>query len=449
MLPKGITSSGFPAVQATCRKLGLEFDGWQVDLNRCILGKSRSGYYAADTVAMSIPRQVGKTWDIGALVFALCIINPGTTVVWTAHRFKVARETFDSLKNVATLSTMAPHIDPDKITTAAGNEQIPFRNGSRLIFAARERGAIRGFSKVGILVLDEAQILSEHALADLAPTMNQAANPLILLMGTPPKPTDPGEVFRRLRSEALDGDSEDVLYVEFSAKAGSDPDDREAWREANPSYPKRTPARSIQRLKKLLSAEDFLREALGIWDEDGYTGPFSPGAWPACATTTEPPAVKCLGLALDVDRVWLSLAAGSSGTRKAMGAVLRVRYDHAGGQLLAELARIARERDVPVAIDKRGPAGSLIEDVESLGVEVVGAGLEDYVQACADVFDAVEAKELNHGDDPDLNRAVLAAGWRYVGDRRVWSRKAGDISMLEAGTLAVWGAAQSSDFNIW
>jgi hypothetical protein len=109
------------------------------------------------------------------------------------------------------------HIDYDQITTAAGNEAIPFRNGSRIVFAARARGSIRGFTKVRRLILDEGQILSEFALADLAPTMNQAVNPQLILMGTPPKPTDPSEVWRRLREEALEGVSEGVLYAEGSA----------------------------------------------------------------------------------------------------------------------------------------------------------------------------------------------------------------------------------------
>jgi hypothetical protein len=91
------------------------------------------------------------------------------------------------------------HIDADSITTANGNETIPFRNGSRIVFAARERGSIRGFTKVRRIVLDEAQILSESALSDLVPTMNQAENPQIMLMGTPPKPTDPAEVFSNIR----------------------------------------------------------------------------------------------------------------------------------------------------------------------------------------------------------------------------------------------------------
>lgn len=259
-----------------CERIGIIFDPWQRDLNRCLLSKSRNGLYAADTALLSIPRQVGKTFDVGGVVFADSIINPGTVTVWTAHRFKVARESFNEMRAWAKSPLLVPHIDYDDITTGAGNECIPFRNGSRIVFAARERGSVRGFTKVRRLVLDEGQILSEIALSDLVPTMNQAVNPQIILMCTPPKPSDPSEVVTRLRADALAGESTGVLYVELSAPAGCRPDDRAAWRKANPSYPRRTPAKAILRMRKLLSPEDFMREALGVWDDPG-------GAWEVIA----------------------------------------------------------------------------------------------------------------------------------------------------------------------
>src|SRR5262249_29952956 len=123
-------------------------------------------------------------------------------------------------------------------------------------------------TKVRRLVLDEAQILTEQAMADLVPTMNQAMNPQLVLMCTPPKPTDPSEVVVRLRSEALAGVSEAVLYVELSAPRDCDSVDRAAGRKANRWCRRRTPAKAILRMKKLLGPEDFGREALGIWDDD-------------------------------------------------------------------------------------------------------------------------------------------------------------------------------------
>ena len=42
------------------------------------------------------------------------------------------------------------------------------------------------------------------------------------------------------REAALSGDDPDVMYVELSADKNANPDDRAAWRKANPSFPHRT-----------------------------------------------------------------------------------------------------------------------------------------------------------------------------------------------------------------
>jgi hypothetical protein len=75
--PVGIKSTGWPAVRDTCKRLGWGFDGWQDGAGRLILGKRADGLYAADTIVLSIPRQVGKTYLVACIIFALCLIFPG------------------------------------------------------------------------------------------------------------------------------------------------------------------------------------------------------------------------------------------------------------------------------------------------------------------------------------------------------------------------------------
>lgn len=168
------------------------------------------------------------------------------------------------------------------------------------------------------------------------------------------------------------------------------------------------------------------------------TPPVMP-SWPLCITAGDPPKPAALGVAMDLDRVWLSLAAASSGEVPHLGSVLRVRVDSDKTRFVAETARIAREYSIGVAVDAKGPAASLLDDLAATDIQIVRASFDDYVTACADLYDAVEAKEVTHGDYQDLNDAVSAAGWRGT-DRRVWSRRNGDVSMLEAATLALWGA---------
>jgi hypothetical protein len=404
--------------------------------------------YAADTVALSIPRQVGKTFDVGGVVFADSIINPGTTTVWTAHRFKVARESFNEMRGWAKTSLLKAHIDYDDITTAAGNECIPFRNGSRIVFAARERGAIRGFTKVRRLVLDEAQILTEHALADLAPTQNQAVNPQLILMGTPPKPTDPGEVFTRLRLEALDGVSDGVLYVEFAAPKDADPDDRDAWRIANPSFPRRTPEKAIMRLRKLLSDEDFKREALGIWDDrQHHWQVISEAAWVAAL---DPRSTIAGRLALAVtsqrpDRAWVAItASGRSPSGRRHVEVI----EHRPGTRWT----IPRLKEL---VDKHQPVATVVDD-QQLADEAEEAGLVVYRPTAGDMVSAAGMfhasvadpdpvrRDLVHIGQRHLTDAVAGAGKRTVGQSLwAWERISvfDDVCPLVGGSLALWADA--------
>src|SRR5690606_35198891 len=125
----------------------ITFDPWQDGAGRVILAKRSDGKYAATVggTAMSIPRQVGKTFLIGALVFALRLLTPGLTVIWTAHRLRTAGETFEKMRGMSRRKKVAPYIE--KIILGSGEEEVRFRNGSRILFGARERGFGRGFDE--------------------------------------------------------------------------------------------------------------------------------------------------------------------------------------------------------------------------------------------------------------------------------------------------------------
>ncbi len=448
-------ATGWPAVEATCRVgFKITFDPWQEGAGKAILGKGKDRLYCADAVVLSIPRQVGKTFLIGAIVFALCIAQRNTLALWTAHRSKTAADTFKELKAFAQRPEVARHVKA--IYDSANDQRIEFVNGSSLVFGARERGFGRGFKRVAIVVFDEAQILTSVGVDDMVPATNRHPNPLIIYIGTPPKPSDPGEHFAMLRREALDGSSDSTLYVEFSADTPPDRTklaawvrDKVQWAKANPSFPTHTTARAMLRMLKNLGIDSFLREALGIWDEDATIRPFAAGAWAKLKSKKrKPPTPAALGIAADVDQVWLSLGASSKGPKTHLGSVLRCRADRDRAVFVAEVARIQKKyAGLVVAIDAKGPAGFLIEDLEDAGVNLTLASQDDFVQACADIRAAVATEMVEHGDTDELNDAVDSAGWRNVGDRKAFGRKGGDIAMLEAVTLARW-AAESLYYDI-
>ena len=454
VLPKNIVSTGWPSVRETCHQVGITFDPWQDGAGNAILGKRKDRLYAAEAIVMSIPRQVGKTYLIGAIIFALCLAEPGTLVLWTAHRYPTANETFQSMKTMVEQPKLRPHII--SATNPGGNGVIRFRNGSRILFGARERGFGRGFQRVAIIVFDEGQILTQAALDDMIPATNTHPNPLVFFIGTPPKPADPSDVFLNMRHEALSGESGDYLYVEFSADEDADPNDRDQWAKANPSYPHRTPARAMLRMKRLLGAESFLREGLGIWDRVGGLGVFTAGAWARCFIGTLPSGeirepdgeLLALGVAADLDQTWLSLGAvGGNDGKHHLGSVLRCRADVDEARFVSEVKRIQDANQIPVGMDKKGPASFLIPALEDAGVALTYLTLDDFIQASSDLRAAVEQGTVTHGDYDDLNAAVDAAGWRKIGDRRAFARKSGDISSLESVAVALWTADQPPESN--
>lgn len=432
--PSGIVKTGWRDIESTCGKLGTGFDRWQADAGRLMFAKTANGQYAATVggVGMSIPRQVGKTHLVGYSLFALCVLHPGLTVIWTAHHSKTAGETLLAMQGMARRQKVAPYVH--RITTGNGDEAVWFHNGSRILFGARERGFGRGFAGVDVLVFDEAQILTDRALDAMLATMNTAPNGLALFMGTPPLPTDPSEAFRRMRTDALSGESDDVVWIEFGADPDSDPDDRKQWAKANPSYPHRTPLTSMLRLRKKLSPESWMREGLGIWDEEGAD--IFAGAWPDCVGPKPdiPPAALAVACSVDLTRSAVA-AAVLEGDRVH---VKPLRY----GPGMDWVTEMVAEFALPVVVDGGGPGKVLVPDLDEAGVDVRVMTTPDVLDACAEFWTMAQRHEVRHESYKELDEAVLGAVKRPVGDRWAYGRRksVSDVTVLEAATFAAWGA---------
>lgn len=440
--PVGIAGTGWPAVRDTCKKLGWGFDGWQDGAGRLILAKRPGGLYAADQVLVSIPRQVGKTYLFAAMVFALALLHPGLTVIWTAHRVKTAKETFNSMSGLAAQQKVAPQVR--QVLRGRGDEAILFTNGSRILFGAREQGFGRGFSDVDVLVFDEAQILGESAMEDMVASQNVAENPLTILTGTPPRPKDPGEVFTMARQEALDGVTEETLYIELSADRDADLMDRAQWRKANPSFPHRTPERSMLRMKKNLSEDSFRREALGVWDEISRHQPvIKKQAWLELADVGPADDVppNCLGVDMSHARDISVAACWNDGDSAHLEEVW------AGTDTAAVIDWITERagRRMPVRIDSMSPAAALIPELRSRGVSVTQSTAGDMANGCGLFENRAKVGTLTHGDQSTINNALEGARKRLIRDAGGWGWDRSDptsqIHPIVAATLALLGAA--------
>jgi hypothetical protein len=447
--PSDIATSDFPRIQRVARKAGIEYDLWQQGLATLLFGRKRDKQYAAGIggAVISICRQVGKTFTVGSCIFILCILARGLKVLWTAHRSRTSDETFKSMTAIANNKLLKRYVSD--IRRANGQQEIRFANGSRIMFGAREQGFGRGFDDVDIEIFDEAQILTERALDDMIPATNVAANPLIIFMGTPPKPGDPSEVFEEKRRDALAG-VDGMLYIEFSADRDADPDDREQWRKANPSYPKRTSEAAILRMRNLLGADSFRREGLGIWDETTSISAIDAQQWKDSVVQTRAAGGwNAIGVDMPPDRGSLAIGACRAWNDGNAHIELAMFRDTKRYGVAWAVDWIAERwpRMAAVVIDAQSPATVLVPDLKRRGVRITLTGPTDMGQAVGRFQDMLRDHKLRHLQQAPLDIAVSGCTLRKIGQAGAmgWNKLGSDvdISPLVAATLALHGATTS------
>ncbi|WP_341945661.1 hypothetical protein [Microbacterium sp. LWH11-1.2] len=450
--PKGIATTVWPRVEAKCAEFGVSFDAWQQGIGILALGKRRDGKYAATVggVVLSIARQTGKTFLVGMMMIALCVLFPNLTVLWTAHRTRTSSMTFQTLQGMVRRKKIWPHVRAVRSTN--GEQEIRFKNGSVIMFGAREAGFGRGFDAVDVEVFDEAQILTEKALEDMVPATNaskQESGALLFFMGTPPRPSDPGSEFTNRRMKALSGKAKNMVYIEFSADDNADPDDREQWAKANPSYPSRTPLESMERMREQLTDDDsFKREALGIWDAIDSHRVIDEESWNRQADAASMPLLRVsLGIDVAPDR---RMAAVGLASQRADGRWHIEVDDHRKGVdwvIPWVKARTEKNQLHSVVVDELSGLVERRRDRNYLiGTDVLvtlaAAEGRDMAIASAKFFDSVMDGSLFHTDQPQMNVALSVASKRPLAGGWAWNRKdeTSDITPVVATTLALWGS---------
>lgn len=319
----------------------------------------------------------------------------------------------------------------------------------------RAENAVYGYD-VGYGQVDESWGVDPQAITDgLEPALLERLWPQLHMTSTAHVRAT-SLMRRRLVAALRDADPDNVLLMLWGAHPDADFADEATWRAASPHWSEDRRKLMARKYAAALAGQDepefddpdpirgWAAQYLNVWPRLMESGSSIFPTWSNLATSVPAGPPVALGVASDVDGVWLSLGAASGADRPHLGAVLRVRADQQA-QFIAETKRIQNEHGCSVVVDVKGPAGHLITKLETAGVDVTRGGLDDYVEACADLDVAVATAGVEHGDYTELNDAVASATWRKVGDRKVFGRKDGEISMLEAVAWAKWGAGRPSD----
>ena len=427
------------------------------------LDRSDPNLSAAFETGVIASRQNLKTGVFKQAALGWLFITDQRLVVWSAHEFSTALE---ALRDMAALIEGCHYLSRrlKRVLYANGQESIELMTGQRLLFKARTRSGGRGLSGDKV-VLDEAFALTADHMGSLLPALSAMPDPQVVYGSSAGKVGS--DVLRRVRDRGRAGTSPRLAYLEWSAPPGGCAeercshevgvpgcalDDRTNWHRANPLLG-RTRANgtgltieTLQSERDALPPAEFARERLGWWDEPGTAEAFGAGRWENVGVTEVPRGkLGALAVACSFEQTHSCIgAAGLAGQRLLVKPLI-----HGRGTtwVASEAAALQRRHHVQVVVDTRGPAASLIPELEAAGVTVTPLGTSEVLDACANVHRAVQEEALAHGNYPELNAAVAGAVKRPVGDRWAWGRKqsTSDISPLEAVTLAAWATQLPSE----
>lgn len=440
-----MTSAGREAIELA-ESVGLILDPWQRDILDGSLGERDDGTWAALEVGVIVPRQNGKGALIEARELAGLFLFGEQLITHTAHEFKTALEGF---RRVLALIEGSDDLRRrvKRVVTSHGEEGVELVTGQRLRFAARSTGSGRGFTGDTIF-FDEAYRLPATAISAMFSTLAARPNPQIWYTSSAPLPIIESDTLRGVCRQGRAG-VDRLYYAEWAAAdriEDIEVEDPALVPLANPAFGFRITAEFAEAELRRLGPEDYARERLGIWPDgtDESRRVISKKDWAGCLVP-DSQAKDPVALAFDVspDRSTASIAV-SGLPDGAEGVHVEVVDNRSGYEWTKpRLVGIVKKWSPSLVVcDAAGPAGALIADLASEGIEVRPVSAREHTQACGGLYDDVKTGRLRHIGQQSLDAALDGADTRSVADAWLWSRKSSsvDITPLVAVTLARWAA---------
>lgn len=474
--PKWVGSSGADAA-FLAGAYGLTPDEWQQLVLDDWLGEDRRGRLTAGSVALAVPRQNGKN-AVLEIVELFKMVMLGRRILHTAHEVKTARKAFLRLcsffENERKYPELAELVAPGGIRKTNGQEAILLSNGGSVEFVARSRGSGRGYT-VDDLVCDEAQELTDEQLEALLPTIASApsGDPQQIYTGTPPTPRSVGEVFARLRAQALSGKSRRVAWLEWSVPDDMNPAEAlKSWKEnaysTNPALGGRLNIQTVTDELAAMSPEGFCRERLGWWESvKAGRQALDQDAWKRLKVSPADAPEKgrevfAVRFAPDGSSVALAWA-----VRPAEGPVhvegIKQKPMHEGTDWLIEFLVEHHRGAAQIVIDGKFGVGFLVEALRERGVrnkkQLINPTVGQVIEAHSMFLQAVQSGDMSTIQQDEVDEQVQAAEFRDIGKDGGFGWDAsgeGSVRLLEAMTYAYWGAkttkrnpAASGGVEVW
>ena len=411
---------------------------WQTFLLTDIMAQTPKGLWKHTKFGLAVPRQNGKNEVV--LMRELWGLKNGEHIIHTAHRTDTAHKAWERLLEAsekAGLVTVSSY-------KARGKEHIEVWGGGKVEFRTRTNTGGLGES-FDLLVYDEAQELTNDQDAALKYTIAASENPQIILIGTPPTPISAGTVFRKFREQMLKGRGRESGWAEWSVERETDPWDKEAWYETNPSLGQGMQERTI-------SSEigddvvDFNIQRLGLWIEYNLKSAFTKKEWERLKCDKLPKLQGRLYVGIKYNReatnVSMAIAARTEDGRIFTEAI-DCRETRGGNAWILQFLKSLAGHAKRIVVDGASGQELLAKEMKEEKIQRPYLPTVREVTAANAFFEAqVFGEMICHMGQPSLCQIAENCDHRAIGTNGGFGYKSilegADISLLDAVILACW-----------
>lgn len=442
--------------QKMAELIGMEAQDWQLDVIRDWSAIGADGKFVHKRNGGSIPRQAGKSVS-GIIWAAILAAFLGYTVLWTDHNYSTTTEMLKRFRDIFGKRPKDPHAPNrhfNKLLVGTNNktaqEAMFFQSGGSLHFATRTKSSSLGYS-FDVVVYDEAQELTDEQQQAIIPTTTSGKkkNPQAIYLGTPPRPNGYGDVFEKIRSDALEGGNaaDDLSWWEWSTEEVGDVFDEARYYKVNPSLGRVASVEALRAAARSMSALAFAQEYLGYWLPKGRAKPaISAEKWDACATD-EPPMDGAVVYAVKFSpdgEVGALAGCVRDGDGKPHVEVIDCRPTYDGVGWLSDWLIERSGKAARVVIDGKANAEPLKKSIDRFFKRraVTVTNPSQVSDACALLLNAVNECGVTHYAQPELDDSATKCPKRPIGNGGGWGFAAtsdADPTLVEACALALWG----------
>lgn len=424
---------------------------WQRFVLDAMVARNLEDKYLHHSFGLSVPRQNGKSWDVLARCF-YGIVSDGERILYTCQHGDTSDEMFRRL--------CEPFENEDNeelhellltVRKTNGQQAIYLKNGGYIRFTTRTNSLARGRS-YDVIIYDEAQELTDEqqAASLFAISASRKHNTQTIYIGTPPEPSCPGEVFRRLHDDAHAQAPQAIPWMEWAVTEIGDVTDRVRWRRVNPSQGILIDETAIEGELGTL-ADTFARERLGWWSPVARAEKAIPDrAWDASSIDgigDRFRAKTALAVKFSPDGSSYALAGCKlDGKGRAAVELVELGSTAGGTKALASALHERRSKVAVVVVDGMSGADALCENLAELQAPRGYASkptAQDVIAAATGFVDSLADGSLFHTAQQALDDSAKHASKRQIGKRGGWgfgSSGGHDSTAVEACALALWGA---------